>query len=116
MDLTMQRPKEKDGGDGVFKNGGSGCSGPNRERAMRCGSKSLRNPFFDPPRRSSSMTHFTVREHLGRLHPARLILYSIDFHDIERRRQAGAGDEAGTILAVRPTPWKPPAPRGGRWV
>jgi aspartate racemase len=41
----------------------------------------------------------TVRERLGGLHSARLILYSVDFHDIERRQQAGAWDEAGTILA-----------------
>ena len=41
----------------------------------------------------------TVRERLGGLHSARLILYSVDFADIERRQQAGAWDEAGTILA-----------------
>ncbi len=41
----------------------------------------------------------TVRECLGGLHSARLILYSVDFHDIERRQQAGAWDEAGRILA-----------------
>ncbi len=41
----------------------------------------------------------TVRERRGGLHSARLILYSVDFHDIERRQQAGAWDEAGRILA-----------------
>ena len=41
----------------------------------------------------------TVRERRGGLHSARLILYSVDFHDIERLQQAGAWDEAGTILA-----------------
>lgn len=40
-----------------------------------------------------------VRERLGGLHSARLILYSVDFHDIERLQQAGAWDEAGMILA-----------------
>ena len=40
----------------------------------------------------------TVRERRGGLHSARLILYSVDFHDIERRQQAGAWDEAGRIL------------------
>ena len=40
----------------------------------------------------------TVREQLGGLHSARLILYSVDFHAIERRQQAGAWDEAGRIL------------------
>jgi aspartate racemase len=41
----------------------------------------------------------TIREQLGGLHSARLILYSVDFADIERQQQAGAWDEAGTILA-----------------
>ena len=41
----------------------------------------------------------TVRERLGGLHSARLLLYSVDFHDIERLQQAGAWDEAGRILA-----------------
>ena len=41
----------------------------------------------------------TVRERLGGLHSARLILYSVDFHDIERLQQAGAWEAAGTLLA-----------------
>jgi len=41
----------------------------------------------------------TVRERLGGLHSARMILYSVDFHDIERLQQAGAWDEAGRMLA-----------------
>ena len=41
----------------------------------------------------------TVRERLGGLHSARLILYSVDFHDIERLQRAGAWDEAGKALA-----------------
>jgi aspartate racemase len=41
----------------------------------------------------------TVRERLGSLHSARLILYSVDFHAIERLQPAGAWDEAGRILA-----------------
>lgn len=41
----------------------------------------------------------TVREHLGGLHSARLILYSVDFADIERLQQVRAWDEAGRILA-----------------
>ena len=40
-----------------------------------------------------------VRERLGGLHSARLILYSVDFADIERWQQAAAWDEAGTLLA-----------------
>jgi aspartate racemase len=41
----------------------------------------------------------TVRERLGGLHSARLILYSVDFADIERLQQANAWDEAGHVLA-----------------
>ena len=41
----------------------------------------------------------TVRERLGGLHSARIVLYSVDFHDIERLQQAGAWDEAGRMLA-----------------
>jgi len=41
----------------------------------------------------------TVRERLGGLHSARLILYSVDFHAIERLQRAGAWDEAGRTLA-----------------
>lgn len=41
----------------------------------------------------------TIRDHLGGLHSARLLLYSVDFHDIERLQQAEAWDEAGQALA-----------------
>ena len=41
----------------------------------------------------------TVRDRLGGLHSARLLLYSVDFHDIERLQQAEAWDEAGQALA-----------------
>ena len=41
----------------------------------------------------------TVRERLGGLHSAQLILYSVDFHAIERLQQAGAWDDAGRMLA-----------------
>ena len=41
----------------------------------------------------------TIRERLGGLHSARLLLYSVDFHDIEQLQQAGVWDEAGRILA-----------------
>ena len=40
----------------------------------------------------------TVREQLGELHSARIVLYSVDFHDIERLQQVGAWDDAGRIL------------------
>ena len=41
----------------------------------------------------------TVRERLGGLHSAPIILYSVDFHAIERLQQAGAWDDAGRMLA-----------------
>ena len=40
-----------------------------------------------------------VRARLGGLHSARLVLYSVDFHDIEKLQHAGRWDEAGEILA-----------------
>ena len=40
-----------------------------------------------------------ARERLGGLHSARLVLYSVDFHDIERLQQAGDWDAAGALLA-----------------
>jgi len=41
----------------------------------------------------------TIRERLGGLHSARVVLYSVDFHEIERLQQAGDWEAAGTILA-----------------
>lgn len=43
--------------------------------------------------------NLVVKERLGGLHSARLILYSVDFHDIERLQHAGRWDEAGDMLA-----------------
>ena len=40
----------------------------------------------------------TIARRLGGLHSAQLILYSVDFHEIELFQQAGAWDEAGTRL------------------
>jgi aspartate racemase len=42
----------------------------------------------------------TVRAQLGGLHSARLILYSVDFHEIERLQQAAEWDAAGELLAT----------------
>jgi aspartate racemase len=39
-----------------------------------------------------------VRQRLGGLHSARLVLYSVDFHEIERLQQSGDWDQAGVIL------------------
>ncbi len=41
----------------------------------------------------------TVRERLGGLHSARLILYSVDFHEIEQLQREARWDEAGALLA-----------------
>jgi aspartate racemase len=41
----------------------------------------------------------TIKARLGGLHSAKLILYSVDFHEIERLQHAGDWDAAGTLLA-----------------
>ena len=41
----------------------------------------------------------TIKERLGGLHSAKVILYSLDFHEIERLQQAGDWPRAGEILA-----------------
>lgn len=40
-----------------------------------------------------------IRDRLGGLHSARLVLYSVDFDDIERLQRAGDWDRAGALLA-----------------
>ncbi|TPX11762.1 uncharacterized protein E0L32_007499 [Thyridium curvatum] len=40
-----------------------------------------------------------VRQRLGGLHSARIVLYSVDFHEIEALQASGAWDEAGRRLA-----------------
>lgn len=41
-----------------------------------------------------------VKQRLGGLHSAKLVLYSVDFHEIERLQHAGRWDEAGAQLAA----------------
>ena len=41
----------------------------------------------------------TIRERLGGLHSARLLLYSVNFHEIERLQHAGDWDAAGAAMA-----------------
>lgn len=41
----------------------------------------------------------TLKARLGGLHSARLVLYSVDFHDIERLQRAGDWAAAGALLA-----------------
>jgi len=40
-----------------------------------------------------------VKERLGGLHSAKVILFSVDFHEIEQLQHAGKWDEAGAALA-----------------
>ena len=42
----------------------------------------------------------TVKERLGGLHSARLVLYSVDFHEIERLQHAGDWPAAAGLLAA----------------
>ncbi|MFZ6770601.1 aspartate/glutamate racemase family protein [Undibacterium sp. Di26W] len=41
----------------------------------------------------------TIKEKLGGLHSGKIILYSVDFHEIEKLQTAGDWDAAGVILA-----------------
>jgi aspartate racemase len=41
----------------------------------------------------------TIKARLGGLHSAKLVLYSVDFHEIERLQHAGDWDTAGNVLA-----------------
>jgi aspartate racemase len=41
----------------------------------------------------------TVRDQLGGLHSARLLLYSVDFHDIEKLQRSGDWERAGAAMA-----------------
>ena len=41
----------------------------------------------------------SIKERLGGLHSARLVLYSVDFYEIERLQHAGNWEAAGAILA-----------------
>ena len=40
-----------------------------------------------------------VKQHLGGLHSANLLLHSVDFHEIEACQSSGEWDKAGEILA-----------------
>lgn len=40
-----------------------------------------------------------IKERLGGLHSAKVVLYSVDFHEIERLQHAGDWDAAGRVLA-----------------
>ena len=40
-----------------------------------------------------------IKERLGGLHSAKLVLYSVDFHEIERLQHSGDWDAAGRVLA-----------------
>ena len=51
-----------------------------------------------------------VRERLGGLHSARVLLASVDFADIEALQANGRWDEAGELLAAASNPCKPVVP------
>lgn len=40
-----------------------------------------------------------IKERLGGLHSARMVLYSVDFHEVERLQHAGQWEQAGDLLA-----------------
>ncbi|MEB1528728.1 aspartate/glutamate racemase family protein [Xanthomonas sp. WHRI 7945] len=42
----------------------------------------------------------TIRTQLGGLHSAKILLYSVDFHEIEQLQQAGDWDAAGAAMAA----------------
>jgi aspartate racemase len=46
-----------------------------------------------------SQINETVKQRLGGLHSAKLVLYSVDFHEVERLQHAGDWDAAGAIMA-----------------
>jgi aspartate racemase len=41
----------------------------------------------------------TIKERLGGLHSAKVILYSVDFHEVERLQHSGDWEAAGALLA-----------------
>lgn len=41
-----------------------------------------------------------IKERLGGLHSAKIVLYSVDFHEIERLQHAGDWESAGSLLAA----------------
>jgi aspartate racemase len=41
----------------------------------------------------------TIKQQLGGLHSAKLVLYSVDFHEVERLQHAGDWDAAGAMMA-----------------
>jgi len=50
-----------------------------------------------------------VRERLGGLHSARLVLASVDFAEIEQLQVTGDGTRRGSCSPGWPASWRPPA-------
>ena len=46
----------------------------------------------------------TIKQKLGGLHSAKILLYSVDFAEVEACQAAGEWDRAADILAAAPTP------------
>ncbi|HAQ24564.1 MAG TPA: aspartate racemase, partial [Pseudomonas sp.] len=40
-----------------------------------------------------------IKERLGGLHSAKIVLYSVDFHEVERLQHSGDWEAAGELLA-----------------
>jgi aspartate/glutamate racemase len=53
-----------------------------------------------------------VKQRLGGLHSASLLLHSVDFHEIEACQSSGEWDKAGRSWPRRRWGWSGPAPRG----
>jgi len=52
----------------------------------------------------STLTYYrqvneSIKEHLGGLHSAKVVLYSVDFHEVELLQQSGNWEAAGALLA-----------------
>lgn len=45
-----------------------------------------------------------IKARLGGLHSAKIVLYSVDFHDIEACQASGEWDKAGRMLWPMPPP------------
>ena len=46
-----------------------------------------------------SQINETVKQRLGGLHSARIVLYSVDFHDVEKLQHAGDWPAAGAMMS-----------------
>lgn len=59
------------------------------------------------------MINEQVKERLGGLHSAKIVLYSVDFQQVERLQHQATGKGPGNCWPPPPSRCAPPAPR--RW-